>query len=68
MGLALDESKEGDEVFTEQGVKYVVGKDLFEQAKPVGIDYVESSCGAGFKLSSNLDSGGGCDCGSSCGC
>lgn len=64
MGLALDESKEEDEVFNEQGIKYVVSKDLFEKVKPVGIDYVESPRGGGFKLSSNLDSGGGC--GSSC--
>jgi len=64
LGLALDESKEDDEVFNEQGIKYVMSKSLFEKVKPVEIDYVQSAHGAGFKLSSNLDGGEGC--GSSC--
>jgi len=64
--LALDESKEDDEIFTEQGIKYVVNKPLFEKVKPVGIDYVQTPRGAGFKLSSNLDAGEGCSSCSTC--
>jgi Fe-S cluster assembly iron-binding protein IscA len=66
LGMALDESHDDDEVFTDRDVKYLVNKTLFEKVKPVAIDYVQTPRGEGFKLSSNMDAAEGC--GSSCSC
>ncbi len=63
--MALDESKENDEVFNEKGITFVIEKKLFEEAKPISIDFVQSPMGAGFAIKSELSKGGGC--GSSCG-
>jgi len=68
LGMALDEPKNEDEVFEEKGTKYIIDKDIYSQAKPISIDFVNSPQGSGFKLTSSLspaDSGG---CGSSCSC
>jgi len=59
--MALDESKETDELFEVDGYKYIVDKDFLEKAKPIKIDFLE----IGFKLTSNLvfdqaQSCGGC--------
>ena len=63
LGLVLDEPSENDEVFTQEGVTYVVNKDLFEQVKPIKVDFVNTPRGSGFSISSNLRK----DCGS-CSC
>ena len=63
--MALDGPLASDEVFTEQGVQFVIDKKLFEDAKPISIDFVESAMGAGFLLKSGLQAGGGGDCCSS---
>ena len=52
--MALDERKEGDEVFTEKGVTFLIEKGLFERVKPISIDYVHSSLGSGYSLKSEL--------------
>jgi Fe-S cluster assembly iron-binding protein IscA len=62
--MALDESKEDDEVFKENGLTFAINKELFELAKPITLDYIASRMGAGFKLSSSLDTGS--SCGGSC--
>ena len=64
--MALDESNEQDEIFEEQGVTYVVEKGLFEQVKPIAIEFITSPRGAGFKLTSSLSAQSAC--GSSCSC
>ncbi len=64
--MALDEPKETDETFNEKGITFLVDKTLFEEVKPINVDYVESAMGAGFSLTSNLQRSGG-GCGSSCG-
>jgi iron-sulfur cluster assembly protein len=64
--MALDEPQEKDMMFTDKGITFAVEKDLFEKAKPIGIDFVESAGGAGFKITSRLATGG--SCGDSCGC
>ena len=66
LGLALDESHDDDEVFTDREVTYVMDKTLFDRVKPVAVDYVSTPRGSGFKLSSNMDAGAGC--GTSCSC
>jgi iron-sulfur cluster assembly protein len=64
--MALDEPQEKDMTFTDKGVTFAVEKELFEKAKPIGIDFVESVGGSGFKITSSLAAGD--DCGSSCAC
>lgn len=66
MGMALDEPMEEDMVFSDKGIKFTIDKKLFEEVKPISIDFVESPRGSGFKLTSNLAAGAGC--GGSCSC
>ncbi len=65
--MALDGPLASDETFTEQGVKFVIDKKLFEDAKPISIDFIESAMGAGFILKSGI-SGGDCCASSAGGC
>ncbi len=58
--MALDEPQESDVTFTDQGITFAIEKQLFEDAKPIRVDFVESANGSGFQLTSNLPSGGGC--------
>lgn len=60
--MALDGPLASDETFTEQGVNFVIDKKLFEDAKPISIDFIESAMGAGFLLKSGLTAGDGGDC------
>jgi len=63
--MALDEPAKDDEVFDENGTKFVIDKDIFNQAKPINVDFIETPQGSGFKVTSNLYAAGG-GCGSSC--
>lgn len=65
LGLALDELKEGDELFTDRGLTFVVEKEFYEKIKPVKVDYVETPMGAGFNISSNMPKPES-SCGSGC--
>ena len=62
--MALDEPKEDDEVLKDNGITYVVNKELLDQVKPINVDFVESAYGSGFSITSSLNKGG--SCGSSC--
>ena len=66
LGMALDEPKENDEIIKENGVTYLIDKQLFEEAKPINVDFVESAFGSGFSISSKLAACGP-SCGTSCG-
>jgi iron-sulfur cluster assembly protein len=64
--MALDEPQASDEVFDEKGIKFIIEKDLFDRAKPISVDFVQSAMGAGFMIKSELSKGGeGCG---SCSC
>ncbi len=63
--MALDEPKESDEIVTNDGITYMINKDLFEQVKPISVDFVDSAYGSGFSIKSNLKKSDG-GCGSSC--
>jgi len=65
--MALDGPKEDDETFNENGITFVMNSKLYGDVKPVTVDYVSTPMGAGFRISSNMSSGGGGSCGSSCG-
>jgi Fe-S cluster assembly iron-binding protein IscA len=58
--MALDEPQENDVTFTEQGIAFVIDKNLFNEAKPIRIDFVDSPNGSGFNLTSKLPASGGC--------
>jgi len=64
--MALDEPREGDETFKKNGLTFIINKEIFELAKPIGVDFVTTPQGSGFKLSSSLDAGSAC--GRSCSC
>ena len=64
--MALDEPAENDEVIKDNGVTYLIDKNLLEQAKPISVDFVTSERGSGFSISSNLPKGDSCSSCTSC--
>ena len=64
--MALDEPKEDDEIMKEDGITYLMNKQLLEQAKPVTVDFVESAYGSGFSINSSLAKGEACGSCSTC--
>lgn len=65
LGMALDEPAKSDETFTEKGITFLVDKNLFDQVKPISIDFIETDMGAGFSVQSSLKNKGGA-CGNGC--
>ena len=66
MGMALDEPKENDEVFNENGLTFLINKELLDSVKPVSVEFVETPRGSGFSVKSALtNKEGGCG---SCSC
>ena len=63
--MALDEPGNDDQVFDEKGTKFVIEKNIYEQAKPINVDFIETPQGSGFKVTSSLSAAGE-GCGSSC--
>ena len=65
LALALDEKRDNDQIFAEQGFQFCIDKDLFAQVQGVTIDagYM------GFIVESivPLTGGDGCSCCSGCG-
>jgi len=64
--MALDEPLEEDMIFNDRDIKFVIDKKLFEEVKPIRVDFIETAAGSGFQLTSNLAAGAGC--GGTCGC
>ena len=58
--MALDESRKDDEVFDDRGLTYVIEKSLYENVKPIRVDYVSSAMGAGFNIASSMATGASC--------
>ncbi len=58
--MALDEPKDTDDVFNQDGYSFLVEKELMQKAQPITVDLSYM----GFQIHSNLELGGGC--GSSC--
>ena len=65
--MALDEPKDDDEIVKNNGFTFLINKELYAQAKPISVDFIDSGWGQGFSISSNLQLGGG-SCGTSCAC
>ncbi len=51
--MTLDEPQENDKTFNKKGLTFIIDKQLFEQVKPVKIDYVSSALTPGFAISYN---------------
>ena len=66
LGMALDQPGEDDEVFNDDGITYVIDKELFERAKPICVDFVSTDMGSGFTISSSMTQESSCP--SSCNC
>ena len=61
--MVLDEPIAEDEVFKENGITFAIDKKLFQQVKPIQIDFVETNRGAGYQITSSLQkSCGSCSC------
>ncbi len=58
--MALDESKETDEVFTIDKFTFIVDTNFMKKAQPIKVDFG----GFGFSITSSIDLKSGC---SSCG-
>jgi len=75
LGLALDEKKITDELFTRPNLTFLVEKDLLQQCGGITVDYAEAGNRSGFTITSTKplpQTGGGCNSGScgsgGCGC
>jgi iron-sulfur cluster assembly accessory protein len=66
LGMGLDEPEKNDEIIKDNGVTYLIDKELLEKASPISIDFIESERGSGFSISSSLPKGEGCRSCSSC--
>ena len=64
--MALDEPREGDDILQEQGITFLLEKDLLQQVQPVTVDFVDTPRGGGFKVDSALAKLSAC--GTSCSC
>ncbi len=64
--MALDESKDTDDVYEVDGFKYIVDKEFLKEATPIKVDFTE----VGFKVESSIkfDQSACGSCGSSDGC
>ena len=62
--LALDESKAGDHIFEDRGVRVIVDEASLELVDGSIVDYQESLMGAGFEVK-NPNVVAACGCGSS---
>ena len=65
LGMALDEPNVDDEVIKDNDITYLIEKDLYNKIKPISIDFMDSSMGSGFSITSKLteeNSCGSCSC------
>jgi iron-sulfur cluster assembly protein len=62
--LALDETKDGDQVFVHEGIRILVDEQSLRYVDGSVVDYTESLMGAGFQVN-NPNVVAACGCGSS---
>jgi iron-sulfur cluster assembly accessory protein len=74
LALALDEEKQGDQVFNQKDLVILVEKNIIDQCGSITVDYIDAGNRSGFSIQSAnpLPGGGGCSSGScgseGCGC
>ena len=62
--LALDEARDGDEIFMHEGIRIMVDEQSLRYVDGSTVDYTESLMGAGFQVN-NPNVVAACGCGSS---
>ena len=62
--LALDEQRDGDQVFDHEGIRIIVDESSLQYVDGSTVDYTESLMGAGFQVN-NPNVVAACGCGSS---
>ena len=62
--LALDEARDGDQVFDHEGIRILVDEQSLRYVDGSTVDYTESLMGAGFQVN-NPNVVAACGCGSS---
>jgi Fe-S cluster assembly iron-binding protein IscA len=67
LGLALDEPKETDAKYEQDGLTFLVDNNLLDTCESIKIDFVDAGMRSGFSISSTKPIGGG-GCSSSAGC
>jgi len=46
--MALDEPKDNDEIIKDNDITYLIEKELFNQVKPINIDFIDSAMDRDF--------------------
>lgn len=64
LALALDEPRDEDKVFNDNGYSFCINSELFDDAKNITIDFSDM----GFSILSSLQLGGGGGCSGCSGC
>ena len=65
LAMALDESKDTDQVFDIDGFQFIVDKEFIKEAEPIKVDFT----GFGFQFDCAIEFEEGCSgCGSSSAC
>ena len=66
LGLALDEPKDDDKTFQEDGVSFLVEEGLLSSCGAIKVDFLEAGYRSGFSITSTnpVGGGGGCSSGS----
>lgn len=71
LGLALDEPRETDAKYEQDGLTFLVDNNLLDTCGSIKIDFIDAGMRSGFSISSAKPIGGGCSsaasCGSNCG-
>jgi Fe-S cluster assembly iron-binding protein IscA len=68
LGLALDEPKETDAKYEQDGLTFLVDNNLLDTCESIKIDFVDSGMRSGFSISSTKPiDGGGCSSSAGCG-
>jgi len=64
--LALDESKENDEIFKEDELTFLVEQTLLNTCGSIKVDFIDAGYRSGFSITSAnpVGGGGGCSSGS----
>jgi len=69
LGMALDDPSVNDEVIKDNNIRYLIDKDLYNNIKPINIDFINSDMGSGFSITSKLSEENSCgSCGGGCSC
>ena len=67
LGLALDEPKENDAKYEQDGLTFLVDNNLLDTCESIKIDFIDAGMRSGFSISSAKPIGsGGCSSGASC--